>query len=99
MGHARKFGAFNLYLILFVFFGSEVNICSEETVVGEFEVRYPITCNYCEKINISIISCRWFVHNFRAKITLPCHGDISEELNSPSLPCAKNSLMVLPAAM
>ena len=42
MGHARKFGAFHLYLILFIFFGSEVNVCSEETVVGEFEVRYPI---------------------------------------------------------
>ena len=42
MGQARKFGAFHLYLILFGFFGSEVNVCSEETVVGEFEVRYPI---------------------------------------------------------
>ena len=48
MGHARKFGAFNLYLILFVFFGSEVNICSEETVVGEFEVRYPIMCEWLQ---------------------------------------------------
>ena len=42
MGHARTFGAFYLYLILFILFGSEVNLCSEETVVGEFEVRYPV---------------------------------------------------------
>ena len=46
--NARKFGAFNLYLILFVFFGSEVNICSEETVVGEFEVRYSIMCEWLQ---------------------------------------------------
>ena len=50
MGHARKFGAFNLYLIIIIlfFFGSEVNICSEETVVGEFEVRYPIMCEWLQ---------------------------------------------------
>ena len=52
MGHARKFGAFNLYLILFVFFGSEVNICSEETVVGEFEVRYPIMYSHSSFCNV-----------------------------------------------
>ena len=51
MGQDRKFGAFHLYLILFVFFGSEVSVCSEETVVGEFEVRYPIICFWVETIS------------------------------------------------
>ena len=31
-----------------IFFGSEVNVCSEETVVGEFEVRYPIMCEWLQ---------------------------------------------------
>ena len=48
MGHARKFGAFHLYLFFF-FFGSEVNLCSEETVVGEFEVRYPVMCEWLQR--------------------------------------------------
>ena len=36
-----KWNAPNFFNII-CFFGSEVNVCSEETVVGEFEVRYPI---------------------------------------------------------
>ena len=35
---------FHLYLIVFIIiiFGSKVNLCSVETVVGEFEVMNPV---------------------------------------------------------
>ena len=37
-------------IIFFNFFGSEVNLCSEETVVGEFEVRYPVMVSGCNGV-------------------------------------------------
>ena len=47
------------------FFGSEVNLCSEETVVGEFEVRYPVMCEWL----------RWSLRVLRKVylVKLPCH--------------------------